>query len=70
MTYPCLQSLVMCGNIFNLLEVGITEVYWNFQTLQRWTGHNGMRYHNLNALQHALPHALQHIFSQFNMNRP
>ena len=70
MAYPCLQSFVMCGKIFNLLEVGITEAYWNFQTLQTWTGHDGMHYHNLSALPHALPHAVPYIFSQFNMDRP
>ena len=34
----------------------------NYQTLQTWIGHNGKRYHNFNALLHALPHAL-HTFS-------
>ena len=31
-----------------------------------WIGHNATRYHNFNALPHALPY----IFSQYNMDRP
>ena len=30
MAYPILQSLVMCGNMFSLTEIGITEEYGNF----------------------------------------
>ena len=37
----------------------------NFQkTPQTWLGHNPTRYHDLNALSHALPHALPYIFSE------
>ena len=41
----------------------------HYQTLQTWTGHNTMRYHNANALPHELPHSLPYIFSQFTMGR-
>ena len=34
-----------------------------YQTLWTWVGHNTTRYHNFNAL----PHALLYIFSQFSM---
>ena len=37
-----------------------------YQTLKTWIDHNATRYHNFNALPHALPY----IFSQFNMERP
>ena len=33
-----------------------------YQPLQTWIGHDATRYHNLNALPHALPY----IFFQFN----
>ena len=42
------------------------NVTTNYRTLQTWIGHNAMRYHNVNALPHALPY----IFSQFNIGRP
>ena len=36
----------------------------NFQTPQIWLGHNATRYHDLNALPHALLHALTYIFPE------
>ena len=36
----------------------------NFQTLQTWLGHNATRYHDLNALPHALLYALPYILSE------
>ena len=39
------------------------HVIKHYKTLQLWIGHNGTRYHNFNAL----PHALTYIFSQFSM---
>ena len=38
----------------------------HYQTLQTRIGHDVTRYHNFNALPHALPY----IFSHFNMDRP
>ena len=45
---------------------GVTTHY---QTLRTWRGHDATRYHNFNALPHALLQALPYIFSQFNMAR-
>ena len=42
------------------------HVTTHYQTLQTRIGHDATRYHNFNALPHALPY----IFSQFNMNMP
>ena len=42
-----------------MLERAITH----YQTLQTWRGHNATRYHNFNALPHALPY----FFSQFSI---
>ena len=52
--------------MFNLTEIRITEGMATFQALQTWIGHDSTRYHNVNALPHALPY----ILSQFNMDRP
>ena len=46
------------------------RVTTHYQTLWTWIGYNATRYHNFNALQHALPHALPYIFYQFNIDRP
>ena len=48
------------------IPIMFKRVTTHFQTLQTWIDHNPTRYHNLNALPHALPY----IFSQFNMERP
>ena len=39
------------------IPVMLEHVTKHYQTLQTWRGHNAMRYHNFNALPHALPHA-------------
>ena len=38
------------------LKLGLLKDMETFQTLQTWIGHNATRYHNLNALPHALPY--------------
>ena len=40
------------------LKLRLLKDMGTFQTLQTWIGHNATRYHNLNAL----PHALLYIF--------
>ena len=39
----------------------------HYQTPQTWINHNATRYHNFDALPHALRDALIYIFSQFSM---
>ena len=48
------------------IPIMFERVTAHYQTLQTWIGHNAARYHNLNALLHALPY----IFSQFSIDRP
>ena len=48
------------------IAIMFERVITHYQTLETWIGHNATRYHNLNAL----PHALSCIFSQRNMHRP
>ena len=48
------------------IAIMLERVIRNNQTLQTWIGHNATRYHNFNALPHALPY----IFSQVTMGRP
>ena len=49
MAYPCLYSLVMCGNTFNMTEIKVKT--WK---LQIWIDHNAKRHHDFNMLLHAL----------------
>ena len=51
------------------IPIMFESVTTHYQTLQTWIGHNATRYHDLNALRHALPHTLPCIFSQFNRDR-
>ena len=45
------------------IPIILERVITHYQTLQTWRGHNAKRYHNFNALPHALPY----FFSQFNI---
>ena len=45
------------------ISVMFERVSTHYQTLQTWIGHNATRYHNLNALLHAL----LYIISQFSV---
>ena len=47
----------------NAIPIMFENVTTHYQTLHTWVGHNVTRYHNFNALPHALPY----IFSQFSM---
>ena len=47
------------------IPIMFERVTTHYQTLWTWIGHNATRYHNFNALPHALPY----IFSQFNLDR-
>ena len=33
--YPCLKSLVICGNKFKITEIEVTEGYGNFPNMAR-----------------------------------
>ena len=61
MAYPCLQSFAISFSNSNFSEV--ERVSTHYQALQTWIHLNIAHYHNLNALPHALPHALLYIFS-------
>ena len=56
--YPCLQSLVMCGKTFNMIQIEVTEGYAKFSNSANM---DRQRVTNFNAL----PHVLTFIFSQF-----
>ena len=71
--HVCAYTCMYVDILFHLtkaIQIMFERVTTHYQTLQTWTGHNVTRYHNFNALSHALPHALPYIFSQFNMGRP
>ena len=34
-TYPCLQSLKMCGNTLNMIEIEVSEGYGNFPNMAK-----------------------------------
>ena len=48
-----------------VIPIMFERVTTHYQTLQTWRGHNATRYHNFNALSHALPY----IFARSNMGR-
>ena len=69
-TKTCMFINYMYVDVFfpltKVILIIFEHVTTHYQTLQTLIGHDAMRYHNFNALPHALPH----IFSQFNMDRP
>ena len=69
-TKTCMFIYYMCVDILfpltKAIPVMFEHVTMPYQTLETWIDHNATRYHNFNAL----PHALLYIFSQFNMERP
>ena len=52
------------------LKLSLLKDMETFQTLQTWIGHNATRYHNLNTLPYALPHALPYILSDIYLICP
>ena len=56
------------------LDISITIWHYLHQDAEKtwitWIDHDVTRYHNLNALPHALQHAFPYILSQFHMDRP
>ena len=49
-------------SLTKVISIMFERVSTHCQTLQTWVGHNAARYHNLNTLSHALPHALPDFF--------
>ena len=58
---PCLKVAI---SFSNLNSSHIERVTTHYHTLQTWISLNLTRYHSLNALPHALPHASLYIFSE------
>ena len=52
-----------------VIPIMFERVTTHCQTLQTWIDHDATRYHNFNALPHALPHTLSYISSKCNMAR-
>ena len=73
-TKTCIFIHDMYVDILFLLTKAIPFMFecvtTHYQTLQTYIDHDAMRYHNFNALPHALLHTLPYIFSQFNMDKP